>query len=331
MAFDWIQFCEQNGVEFVTTGPNVARGNIAVHCPFCGPSDPSQHMSINLEGAGWSCWRNPDHRGKNPVRLVQALLGCSIDQARRLVGGATYLPADLLGQVQEQLSEPTMRESQPLKLPKEFLALSDRPTARPYVAYLRRRGFSDKQIARLDKDYSIRYCTRGSFGGRIIFPVYYSGELVTWVGRSISPNAELRYKRLTTDPEKAKKDGTPVAAGSTRGVLLWFDELMNSDADAIILVEGPFDALKVDVLGKRRGIRATCFFTAAPSEDQVGLLHDLLPRFRRRFLLPDKDAQVLGVRTAAALHALDVKLLKLPDGLKDPGELDKESLEKIVL
>src|SRR6185503_11264139 len=39
---DWEHTLSQHGVPYATRGPNVARGAIAVKCPFCGPADPSE-------------------------------------------------------------------------------------------------------------------------------------------------------------------------------------------------------------------------------------------------------------------------------------------------
>src|ERR1039458_2617615 len=132
MTFDWPKFFERNQVKFVTTGPNVAREHVAVHCPFCGSSDPSQHMSVSLEGKGWRCWRNPAHRGKHPAYLIQALLNCTLDHAYSLVDGTTNIPTDFQGMVtkylQPHLQQPSKKQK--LTLPEEFKPFKDVPSAR---------------------------------------------------------------------------------------------------------------------------------------------------------------------------------------------------------
>jgi hypothetical protein len=330
MNFDWVQFLDRNSVEYATSGPNVSKNNVAIACPLCG-DDPSQHMVISTIGYGWWCWRNRSHKGKSPVRLVQALLHCSFEQAHNIVEGSTFLPDDFHGQVMALLGPtPPPDSREPLSLPDTFKRLGRQPSARPAINYLKRRNFTDKQIDRFYNRHGIVYCSRGAFKGRIIFPITFEGRLVTWTGRSVSPNAMVRYKTLSNDPEKAAADELPPALAPINNYLLWWDHLIDCDADTIILVEGPFDALKVTTLGWTRGIVATCFFTQSPGPLQIDLLHELLPKYEKKFLLLDQGTIPALIKIAAELQTLGVEPLRLPVGLKDPGELTGEQLEELA-
>jgi hypothetical protein len=203
------------------------------------------------------------------------------------------------------------------------------PSARPFLRYLADRGFSSEHIATLTQRYGIRYCTRGPYAGRIIFPVRMGDDLCTWTGRSISPTATLRYKSLSPDPEKAESEGVEPAMGPISNYLLFYNLLWRTRCDVLYLCEGPFDALKIGVLGKDRGAIATCCFTAAPSAAQVELLHELFPRFRRRVLLLDRGTLPTTLRTASLFAGLDVDIGDLPRGVKDPGELDQRQFDRI--
>lgn len=321
--FDWTRFLDQHSIDYVTQGPNVARGNVNVRCPFCGSEDQSHHLGISLNGQGWGCWRRPDHRGKSPIRLVRALIGCSVEQARRIVGGSTFIPDDFLAQVQSAVGRedgeaPSVGS---LEMPPEFRPFKDLPSARLFVNYLRQRNFTDKQIFNLTTDYGLRYCTQGPYKGRVIFPVRFEKRLVCWTGRTVYPSVTIRYKTLSDDPEKAALDGMSPAIAPLNHFLLWYDDLLHADADTIYLVEGPFDALKVRVLGRREGITATCLFTAHETQEQAALLHELLPRFRNKFVMLDRAMFVGSVRIASSLVGLGVSPKMLPDRVKDPGEL----------
>lgn len=331
MAFEWQRFCEQNGIEFAQGGANTSRDNITVHCPFCGSADPSQHMSINLQGKGWRCWRHPQHRGKNPARLVQALLNCDWQRASQIVGQAIYVPSDFLDRVRGTINPPKIEKRPGLKVPSEFKRFQGLPSELPYANYLYGRGFTDEEIAGMSSRYSMRYCTSGPFRGRIIFLVRYTGELVAWTGRSISKYEELRYKALSVDPERTTAMGYEAALGPISHYLLWWDRLQNVDADTIVLCEGPFDALKVDVLGRRFGICATCFFTSSPTDAQIDLLHELCPQFKKRILLLDKGTFALGMRVVSRLSGLGVRTYEIEHGLKDPGEHTPETFERFAL
>ncbi len=331
MSFDWLRFLQTRGIEYVEHGPNVARNNVNVRCPLCG-EDPSHHMGISLSGAGWGCWRDNRHRGKSSARLVQLLLKCTWQHACEIVGTGTSLPDDFAEYVRLKMQGKVDRPTPaPLHLPEEFKPFRDLPSARPFIKYLERRNFSHRQIMRLTDDYGIRYCTRGSYKGRVMFPVHYDRALVSWTGRTIYPQVDLRYKSLSADPEVTEREGLGTAIGPISDYLLWYDDLMQSDADTIFVEEGPFDALKTTVLGKRHGVVATCFFTGQPTESQIAFLHDLLPKFKRRYLLLDQGTLPKALHVQSLLTGLAVEVAKLPGDLKDPGMLvDERQLLRIV-
>lgn len=333
MAFNWISFLNSYRVPFSERGPNTSRGNVVVHCPFCGGRDSGMHMSVSTEGRGWRCFRDHTHRGKSPSRLVAALAGIDLDRARTIVGEAVFLPDNAMARVRELLAPtPSKNKIPPLRLPEAFRAFSSSPSARPYVNYLADRGFPVRDIARYTERYDLRYCTQGPFRQRVIFPVWFEGELVSWTGRSIDPNATLRYKALTRDPEIAREQGFEPSRGAISHYVLWYDHLVKADASALVLCEGPFDALKICVLGRRYGVQATCFFTSAPTQQQLVILQDLISKYRRRIVMLDsKGTLSTGIQITNALSMLGVENYKLPKSLKDPGEFDPRSFEKFML
>lgn len=317
---DWIQFFDRHGIEYVDRGPNVSKNHVVIHCPFCGSDDHSQHLSVNLEGKGWRCFRNPtSHRGKSPVRLIATLLGVSYEQAENLAGNQTYLPDNFMGAIEGLLgnSAKTNAQERELVLPDTFKKFNDQPSSKRFVRYLKEeRGLND--IHRLTRQFDLRYCTTGLFAYRVIFPIRSSGKLQTWTGRHIGDNP-LRYRTLSTEANPDRPG--PVALAPITQSLLWSDQLADCDADTIFLVEGPFDALKIWSLGQSQGIVATCFFTLSASDSQVNQLHELLPRFRRRFLLLDRAALPSALLIHRQLAGLGVVVKQLPDHIKDPGEL----------
>lgn len=328
--FDWEQFFNAHGIEYVTSGPNIGRGELGVRCPFCGAADPSQHMSVNLEGHGWVCRRNrAEHRGKSAARLVAALLGCSIGEAKRMVGEPT-LPgaATALAEVEALLGPQVEQdEGAPRALDelREFKKFGSLPSARPYVRYMVGRGFSEKFLRRASAEMGLRYCTRGPFGGRVVFLVHQGGALVNWTGRAISSRAFLRYRSLSPDPGRAARDGLPPAARPIEQCLLWADTLM-AGGPLLEIVEGPMDALKMRMLGRR----ATCLFTNTPSRWQIDLLREISQRFERRVVLLDRGAEVQALRAATALAALGFRVGWLPRGVDDPGELGPSDLAALA-
>lgn len=328
---DWPNFLTANHITFVERGRNVSRGNIAIKCPFC-PDDPSEHCNISLTGRGFFCLRNRAHSG-GEARLVQAIMRCSYEQALAIVQGGKVLPDDWFERVMA-LANPTTELAvvPPIKLPKEFVPIyPERITHRPFWNYLKlKRRYTDKQIDRMWKLWDICIATKGPFHGRVIFPVYFEERLVTWTGRTISPNVELRYKTLSDDPDKAAESKLPCALGPISNYLLYWDHIIDCDADTIILCEGPFDALRIMHLGWTSGIVATCFFTAQPGPNQVDLLHELLPNYRHRYLLLDEGTVGTSMRVADSLASLGVERLELPMGIKDPDLLSVEALHRLL-
>lgn len=296
--FDWQRFLDSNHVEYV---PGV-RGNVEVRCPFCGAADHSHHMSISLEGKGWRCWRKPQHRGIKAARLVQALLNCSWERAVQLTGEATFHPVENLMDKLNALLAPPKPTRSKLELPVEFKSFTDKPSARPYNRYLHDRGFL---VAKLPRE--MYYATHGDYAGRIIIPVRYNKRLIGWTGRTIYPGDRLRYKDSEDHPIKNH--------------LPWYDELKTTKATTLVLTEGPFDALKVQWLGRKDRITSTCFFTSEPSESQLGFLHELLPRFDRCIVLLDRDTLPATLRLVSSLRGFDLEMGELPHDKKDPGQL----------
>jgi hypothetical protein len=320
-VFDWIDFLQNNHIPYATSGANVSSGTAVISCPLCGHEDEGKHMVVSLRGRGWKCWRRPsEHRGREPARLISLLLRISLEQARLQVYGTANLPGDLLSSVQALVNPPSL-DAPPktkLELLPEFVPLTaSKVAARAFQNYMLGRGFYLDELERFD----LYYCTSGPFRARVIFPIHFNGRLVCWTGRSIKADEELRYRTLSADPEKAAKSGLPLALGQLSNYLMWYDDLIKTRANTLVLVEGPMDALKVDILGVDYGICSTCFFTAQPGPRQIDLLHTLAPRFERRYLLLDRGTLPTALRVTRDLQAIDISIRQVPEGTKDPGAL----------
>ena len=321
MALDWFAFLKQHNIPFTTTGPNASRGRVNVRCPFCGESDPSEHMGISLSGRGWSCWRNAGHRGRDAVRLVSALLRCTPDEAARLVGGEAALPedhdlaADLRARVGDEFVPPTPRKV--LTLPGECKSLDRNSVFTvPFKDYLAARGYRATQMDWLIKTYDLHYCIKGRWAYRIIIPIYDRWtRLQTWTARTILPDVDVRYKTLRK--EEAVTPPTEMLLGLP---LLW-----SAANPAVLLVcEGPFDAMWVTAFGRTFGVYATCLFGLSMSGEQAELLLGLQERFARTALLLDNAARFQAFRLAHS--GLNLGVASLPENVKDPAELSADGV-----
>jgi hypothetical protein len=327
MAFDWIRFLDANRIEYATKGRNISSGNLVLHCPFCAHTDEGMHLSVSINNRGWRCFRQPDlHRGKSAARLVAALTGCSLAQAVHICGEQISIPDDFMGRLTELLSPAESVERKPTRMPGELKVFSNRSSCKPYIRYLRSRGFDG--LPRFTRLFDVRYATKGFFHHRVVIPIRYQGRLVSLTGRVIHADAMIRYLTLPSNPEKVERWGIDPAQGPITDYLLFYDECLRADADTIFIVEGPMDAWKLWQLGLDQGMVAVAVFTSTASPAQIDKLHSLLPRFKNRYLLLDRNTLAISMRLQSQLHGLDVVNLTLPANIKDPGLL--ESTEQLM-
>ena len=308
-SFDWPQFLDRHHIHYRDRGSNVGPDHIVTTCPFCGPADQSGHMSISLLGNGWRCWREHSHSGIAPTRLIQALLNCSHEQALTYLSSLAQpifaQPAKSLPDIVNVLMtriEPA--PPKPIEMPPTARPLTiTAPVARPYQLYLSSRGFSD--LHTLTDRYGLRFDPSDRrWHGRILFPITHDNRMVAFTGRAISNRATPRYLA------EAITQSTP---------LIWTDTFP-PQADTLVLTEGPFDALKVNVLGQLQGVHATCCMTSSFSDHQRAQLYDLIPRFQRTIVLFDRGNEASAYRLAQSFPNR-LAVARLPSYASDPAEL----------
>lgn len=308
-----------HGVDYRSSG----RFEILVRCPLCGSSDPSQHLAISTRGKGWRCLRNPrQHRGRSYSRLLSQILVCSIERAKELLGEqATPLPTveEFSSSWRKQLglSPEVSERPKVLHFPKEVKLLTlDAPRSLSFWEYLYERGYLVGEARWAVKNYDLHYALFGRFAYRIVIPIYSAtGELLTWTGRSIDPNARIRYSTLPKDDARAPPGN----------LLLGLPTLYKAPKTrCLVICEGPFDAIAVSVLGHEFGVWGTCLFGLDLSEAQADLLVGLEERFDRMCLALDPEQawlRILDMRSLLPRRRCEA--LILPPGYKDPGDLVK--------
>lgn len=318
-VIDWLDILRQNGIEYVERGKNVKRGEVAIHCPFCGSADPSHHLGLNLETGWWACWRNNTHRGKSPVRLLVQLLRISYWKAREIAGvGDDYLDPDgfdavaarILGRNQTMRMEEVRREF--LDFPREFTPL-DIEKHKRWSYYLLARGFPVREQQLLCRSYNLMASLTGSFQDRVILPYYVNKELVAWTGRAIAP-ATIRYKDLSIDECLIPPKET-----------LYNYDCIAEGGKALLVVEGPFDVLKLDFYGREYGVRAVGLSTNSMTEEQMFLIEEASEQFEQTIIMMDTQSE-LGVIDSLKMkeriaHIPNLKISGVPYNYKDGGEM----------
>lgn len=323
-SLDWRGLLTTNGVRFVERGANVKRGEINIQCPFCGSADPSHHMGLNLETGYWACWRNSEHRGKSPLRLLTKLLNLSYGRARQIAGMTDNEPPDpdgfdavaarIMGRDSRvERMEQVRREY--LSLPREFALLDGHGASSRAYSYLLVRGFDGWGIRDLEQRYSVRAGVSGPWKDRIVLPYIMDGNIVAWTGRAIAP-AEIRYKDLSLDESLV-----PI-----KQTLFNYDAMTGDSVQpALVVVEGPFDALKIDVYGADIGVRSVALSTNSITDEQIYMIEEFAPMFKKVIVMLD-NADSLGVvdsmRMKQKLRSVpNLAIMPVPYGLKDAAEM----------
>lgn len=330
--FDWISFFDKYRIEYTAKGHT--KNNVGICCPFCGETNNAKkYMGVSLVGKGWSCWKFQKlHAGVSPYRLIIALTGCSYSEAVRLVQdddavGYKTTDSDFMADFTNLMGETRKPAVQyippPLAVLPEFRFIDIHPLDKRLVyPYLFERGYDTQdKILILSERFDLMFAYSGPFAYRIIIPIYMSRELITWTGRTIADNDDLRYKTLSTDPEKAAKQSLPVAKLNIKDTLFDYDNLIKG-GDTLVVTEGPFDAMRITFNGERDGILGTCLYNKTLAPIQRELLFDVVTKFKSRYILFDANAELDSFMTFPDDLLKQFKTLYLPVGYKDPAELD---------
>lgn len=330
MSINWLEFLEAHNIEYISRGPSTSRDNVYVHCIFCGDADRGYHLGISLNGKGWGCWRESAHRGRSPVRLIQALLRCSWQEANRMAFGGQRVPKadsgllDVVVQLLGKGSPPRIERN--LKLLDVFERLTVHPT--PHYHYMRSRSFFPSDIEELADRFNLRICwNRGpqQWRWRLIVPVYDERKrLLTWTGRAVG-DTELRYRTLTVHP---KSENEITALAPITNCFLNLSEIIEG-GEFLVLVEGPFDCFRVALESDSFGAGTGCLFGKTISPAQLDVLASVRHLYKSIFLLLDPDAKIGALRLSSQLAALNVTPILL-DGDADPGDLSSLAMRKLL-
>jgi hypothetical protein len=327
-TFDWERLFKEQRVPYIESGPNVKRGELAIQCPFCGSADPSKHMGVNPETGWWSCWRNrAQHSGKSPLRLIMRLLSVPYAKAREIAGldesyidpeGFDAVAARVMGRNKEQANV-VGGDRRFLDLDREFVPITQRGRTRRVWEYLfYDRGFdSNSDVTALCEDYGLVAGT-GKWTDRVILPYYQDGKLVTWTGRAIA-SSTTRYRDLSIEESLLAPKET-----------LYNHDAMLTKGKALVIVEGPFDVLKIDFYGKQFGVRAVGLSTNSIKEAQSFLLQTAVGNFDRIVVMLDTKSKlgiVDSMRMKQALYFIpNLSITPVPFGAGDGGALMPEQV-----
>jgi len=244
---------------------------------------------------------------------VRALTGCSIVQSYQLVQAYSVPDPDDLGSALAMLeapSKPQQAPQGPLALPPEFQTIVSTGARGRYWRYLQRRGFDP--VGQLTWRYNLMCATTGKWKDRVIFPLYQNGELIGWTGRAMQERPEA--PRYLSSSDAVKKT-------------VLFEDDLHRGGRYLYIVEGPFDALKLDYYGEGI-VRATCGFGTSLSIDQIAIISDLRKKFGTLVIAFDRDAHGQAMELAQNWDA--VVNFNFWGEVKDPGAMTKDHVKELV-
>lgn len=280
---------------YYTEGKNVASGWINVQCPFC--DDHSNHLGFNTETNSFRCWRC----GYHPVidTLIQ-LLNVSKDEARKIqkkYGGKSYIIAP----------DPVVKLNRfPFHFPSDTSSLKE-----SHKKYLEKRNYDSELLEKvwdLKSTSAFSLLDKISYAHRIIIPIRWNNEIVSFQGRDVTGKSELRYK---TCPEQREKIKHKHILGGKQ----------ESWCDTGIICEGWFDVFRL-------GEKACCTFGIEYTPYQISII---AKRFKRIAVAYDYElqAQNKAKQMVAELkfRGRDAFLVDIKD---DPGNMTQTEANYLV-
>lgn len=234
-------------------------------CPVCDRNDKFSILKTN--GAS-ICYRTSCDFGKSNFVKWIALTGkMSFAEAKKklLYGDIRYTPEDITTKLIEIGSDTSTAESASDEItPVQYPAFGQLPVtsdeAREGLEYLQKRGVT----LEMAQKYHITY---DPLHRRVVLPVSMDGKVYGYQGRAIDKNNANRMLNNT---------------GFRRERLLMFADNAKAQ-DFVILCEGPFDALKFDLVG---GFVCTMGKNITRQQMQLALPRNV----KRVYLALDDDA-----------------------------------------
>lgn len=314
---DIIALLNSKNIEFIDRGSNVKQGNVNIACPLC-KDDPSHHLGIELSTGKWACWRDSKHRGSSIFKLLKTL-GFTGFELATLKNNNEYIQLDDWMSSINQLTNPVevpVKLVKKLELLPEFKEIRKQGVFGRFWNYLEYRGFNNPQEI-IDR-WKLKACLTGYWKDRVIAPVMQNGNLMTWVGRAIS-DSERRYQALQGEKSVA----------SIKQLLYNYDDIKYG-GHTLFITEGVFDCINL-TQHLPDSHKVTCLFSLIMTIEQQILISEISPKFKIIKILLDNTAESEAIEIKEELSYLKkVEVQLLPQGVKDPGELNSNQIKYLL-
>lgn len=193
MAFDIIQFCQDNNILYRTEGKNVSEGWVGLQDIYA-LNDTGYHLGFNTHGDYLYSWKGG--RGYSLNQYLQDLLDINYFEASKIIREYdTYQVTDIF------------------KRKKKF-DIVETPTTPAIRNFLRHRRYNAEKL--IDK-----YDLRGD-GYKLVIPIYYNGSIVSYQTRDVrekfyigcaNDKSIINYKDILYPLDYCTKDYVVVVEG----------------------------------------------------------------------------------------------------------------------
>lgn len=295
---DIVQLYQDFSVDFVTEGHKHCRpGWVNVECPWC-EGNPGYHLSYNLQNDYYLCWRCGWHQ---TVPTIARLIKLPVREAGSLVKKYGLLISKII-----QPRELTQKKEH--RLPSNV-----HPLTAQYFDYLKTRNFDKDRISKiwtLAGTGPVSRLDGIDFKFRLIIPIIWNGQEVSFTARDITGKSPLRY--ITCPKDREVIEHKHILYGKQEE---W--------GDTGICVEGPADVW-------RMGVNAFATFGIKYTIQQV---REMVKAFKRIFVMFDDDpqAQIQAKKLVAELKFRGVDAWHIEiQTYHDPGEMKQEHADHLV-
>ncbi len=280
---DIVRILDEYGIDHT----QIVKGWVNTRCPHC--DDRSNHGGFTVSGSIFNCWKCGKHNTEYTLKKILNISNSSLQE--------------IIDRYQTRSSLLNIHEKK--KASKESIKLPGGKLEKVHQRYLFNRGFDPFY---LEKKYKLQGTGPvGDWKFRIIIPIFYKGNLVSFQGRSILDNDSIsRYKTLEVEDSVI----------SAKDVLFNVDSCISNK---IIITEGPFDVMRL-------GDGVACTLGTEMTPQQIELIAS---RFSKAVFLfdPEYKAQKRAEKQGADLAALglEVNIADLEFD-HDPGDLSEDEI-----
>ena len=294
---DIVQLYQDYSVDFLTEGHKHCRpGWVNTPCPFC-IGNPGYHLGYELDSNHYYCWRCGWHP---TVETLSKLINISIPEVHKIIKSYGLI-------ISRVKKEPTVRvKGKAHRMPSGTGPLQER-----HIQYLESRNFNAKEL-----EHTWNLVGTGptsaldglSFKLRIIIPILWGGQAVSFTGRDITDKQALRYCVCPKERE-----------------LIFHKHILYGRQDkwnnSCICVEGPTDVW-------RFGVHSVATFGIQYKAEQVRVLAKAFKRIAVAF---DDDPQAIlqAKKLVAELKFRGVDAFRV-DIEGDPGSMEQNEADYLV-